>query len=335
MRRTLEIMFRHPLQLLILIILFPLIGFGVSYVLIPKTYQASSSLWAWHRYEVISPTGAESDLNSTPAETQATALTELLATRKFALEVVAGINLAPTLDLSSTVLSDPQQLQNALFMEIAKNVVATPQAYQLYTITYTNRSSQVAQQVVQSVIQNFGTQSSNLSASEGKSLLTNYQAQLVQAQKQQDQDVAAEDQYAAAHRSETASDLAVDPQYQQLDTAVKQDASTVQNIQDQINTIQQSMGANSTAGTLFQVQDAPQVPQLPLSRLQKFLMGAGIGLGIALLFDIIYLIILVRRDRSIYSAYDLQDVVTLPVLMQVPTLTPASTSLLTSNQMID
>lgn len=331
MRRTLEILFRHPLQLLVLIILFPIIGFAVTYELVPKTYQSTASLWAWHRYEVLTATGAESDLNSTPAETQATALTELLDTQKFALEIVSGIDLAPTLHLSASVLNDPQQLNNALFQEVAKNVVATPEAYQLYTISYTNANPTIAQKVVLSVIRNFGQQSSGLSATDGQNLLANYQSQLEQAQKQQNADISAEDQYAASH-SESAAELAVDPKYQQLDAAVKQDATTVSNIQNEINTIQQSMGANSTAGSLFQVQDQPQAPQLAQSRKTKFLMGAGVGLGVALIADAIYLIILVRRDRSIYSAYDLRDVVTLPVLMQLPALTPSSTVLLTSGE---
>ncbi len=336
MRRTLEAFFRHLLPMLIPIVLFPLIGVGVAYVLVPKMYQSTASLWALHRYEVISPTGPESDLTATPAQTQATELEDLLQTRSFTLQVLAGIDLAPTLNLSSSVLNDPQQLQDALFLELAKNVVPTAVGYQLFTVSYTNRNPQIAQQVIQSVIQNYGTQGQRLSVEEGNNLLTAYQAQLKQAQLQEEQAVAAEEQYVSSHSRLSQAELAADPRYQQLDAATKQAQANVQNIQDQINTIQQSIGANSSGvNTLFQVVDPPQVPQLPQSRKTKFLMGGGIGLAIALLADAIYLIILVRRDRSIYSAYDLQGVVSIPVLMQLPTLTPASTTLLTSNQLVD
>jgi hypothetical protein len=322
--------------MLIPIVLFPLIGVGVAYVLVPKMYQSTASLWALHRYEVISPTGPESDLTATPAQTQATELEDLLQTRSFTLQVLAGIDLAPTLNLSSSVLNDPQQLQDALFLELAKNVVPTAVGYQLFTVSYTNRNPQIAQQVIQSVIQNYGTQGQRLSVEEGNNLLTSYQAQLKQAQLQEEQAVAAEEQYVSSHSRLSQAELAADPRYQQLDVATKQAQANVQNIQDQINTIQQSIGANSSGvNTLFQVVDPAQVPQLPQSRKTKFLMGGGIGLAIALLADAIYLIILVRRDRSIYSAYDLQGVVSIPVLMQLPTLTPASTTLLTSNQLVD
>lgn len=336
MRRTLEIIFRHPLQLLILVVLLPIIGVVLAYIMTPKMYQSVGSVWAWHRYAVISPTGPESDLNSTPAQTQATALTELLQTRKFALDVIKGIDLLSTLDLGANVKSDPQQLEDALFSEIAKNVTVTPQAYQLYTVSYANRNPEIAQKIVQSVIQNFGTQSTNLTVAEGQNLLANYQAQLKDAQNKQDQAVKAQQQYVAAHRNMSQAELAADPEYQQLEAATKQATANVQSIQDQINVIQQSLGqTGDNSQTLFQIVDAPQIPQLPVSRAQKFLIGGGIGLGIALLADAIYLIILVRRDRSIYSAYDLQDIITLPVLMQLPTLTPASTALLVSSQPVD
>ena len=335
-RRTLEIFFRHLWPMLVLIVLFPIIGVGVAYVMVPKMYQSTASVWALHRYVVISPTGPESDLTATPAQTQATELEDLLQTRSFALQVVAGINLAPTLNLSANVLNDPQQLQDALFLELAKNVIPTATGYQLFTVSYINRDPRVAQQIVQSVIQNYGTQSQTLSVEEGKNLLTTYQAQLQQAKTQQDQAVTAQERYAATHPHLSQAELASDPQYQQLDAATKQAEANVQNIQEQINTIQQSIGTNSSgANTLFQVVDTPQLPQLPLDRKSKFLMGGGIGLAVALLTDIIYLIILVRRDRAIYSSYDLQGVIASPVLMQLPALTTTSISLLTSSQPVE
>lgn len=332
-RRNLEIVFRHFFRLLIPIVLFPIIGLAIAYTLIPKTYQATASLWALHRYQVISPTGPESDLSATPAETQATALAELLQTRAFALSVVQGISLAPTLRLSATVLSDPQQLQDALFNEIAKNVAVTPQGYNLFTISYTNRNPQIAQQVLQAVIQNYGARSLSLSTAEGQNLLQNYQTQLQQAQEQQSQAIVAEQRYAADHRNLTPAELAADPQYQQLDAVTKQAEANVQNIQNAINTIQQSMGANgSGASTLFQIVDAPRTPILPVSRTKNYLTSGGIGVGIALLADIIYLVILARRDRSIYSAYDLQDLVSLPVLIQLPTFVSTSVTELTGSK---
>jgi hypothetical protein len=52
---------------------------------------------------------------------------------------------------------------------------------------------------------------------------------------------------------------------------------------------------------------------------------------VALLADIIFLVLLVRRDRAIYSPSDLEGVVALPVIMRLPRLTAASVLSLVSD----
>ena len=97
------------------------------------------------------------------------------------------------------------------------------------------------------------------------------------------------------------------PEYANLDLKRIQAEAAVQNIQDIINTLQQSISTQGTGpNNLFKVIDAPQTGT-PLPRSKNYLVGGGVGLGIALLACTIYLVILVRRDRTIYSAYDLQN----------------------------
>jgi uncharacterized protein involved in exopolysaccharide biosynthesis len=332
-RRTLEAIFRHPLQLLALIVLLPVVGVAVAYFIVPRTYQSTASLWALQRYFVIGSTGPESDLLATPAQTQATALTELLQTRSFVDSIVNGIDLAPTLGLDSTVLNNPQQLEETLVNEISKHVVVTPSTYDLFEISYINRNPRIAQKIVASIITNYGTQSLALSVAEGKNLLANYQTQLANAQDELTKAVTAETQYARSHPNLTQTQLANDPQYALLDTQRLQAQATVQNLLNTINTIQQAINTQGTqAGTLFQVIDAPQVPYLPVSRTKNYLIGGGMGLAVALLACVLYLVIVVRRDRGVYSASDLQDFVAFPVIMQLPNLTPAARSLLNSTK---
>src|ERR1019366_332775 len=99
--RVLEAIFRHPMQLFLMLIVPVVIGVSVAYVL-PRSYQSSASLWALRRYEIIGATGPESDLQSTPAETQVAALSELLQSRDFSLAVAKSTNLQSTLQLAST-----------------------------------------------------------------------------------------------------------------------------------------------------------------------------------------------------------------------------------------
>lgn len=327
MRRTLEAVFRHPIQLLTLLIVLPIAGVAIVYLMVPRTYQVTASLWALHRYAVIGPAGPEPDLTSTPAQTQATTLNELLQTHVFVDAVVKGVDLAPTLNLDASVTNDPQQLEDALFNEISKHVVATPQTYNLFEISYTNPNPQIARQIVLSVISQYGTQGLGLSVAEGQNLLASYQMQLANAQRDVNKAIAAETRYASAHPTSRVTD---DAQLASLDTARLEVQATMHNIQVAINTIQGSIGAQGTnINTLFQVLDAPQVPDRSVSRLKSYLLGGGAGLAIALLASTLFLVILVRRDRTIYSAVELQDIVTPPVVMQLPKLSPATISLLT------
>ena len=327
MRRTLETIFRHPLQILILIVLLPIVGVAVAYFMVPRSYQSTASVWAFQRYFVIGATGQESDLNSTPAQTQTTALGELLQTRRFDSEVVQGIDLAPTLGLNASATNN-SQLQEALFNEISKHVLVTPSAYSLFDISYTNQSPLVAQQIVQSVITNYGKQSLALTSAEGQNLLATYQTQLVNAQNNLNSAVLAETQYVRTRPSQTL-DLLKDPQYTLLDAQRVQAQTNVQNIQTAINALKQSISSVGTNGnTLYQVIDTPQV--IPVSRTKNYLIAGGTGLGLALVACVMYLVITVRRDRGIYSSEDLQDLVAFPIVMQLPKLTPAAVSLLTA-----
>jgi uncharacterized protein involved in exopolysaccharide biosynthesis len=327
-RRTLEAIFRHPLELLFLLVALPIIGVAIAYFLIPRTYQSTASLWALQRYYVIGATGPESDLNSTPAQTQATALSELLQTHEFTQAVSQDVPIVSTLGLSSD--ANPQQVEDAIYTNLSTRVTATPVAYNLLEINYTSTNPRVAQQVVQSVIATFGSQSLILSKIEGQNLIASYQAQLPSAQKDLNDAVAAETQYIQTHSSLNLAQLANDPEYSLLDSKRLQAQSNVQNIESTINSIKQSINTQGTgANALFQVIDAPQVPVRPVSRTKDYLVAGGAGLAIALLGWAVYLIIAVRRDRGVYTAQDLEHLVAFPVVMQLPTLTKSTLSLAT------
>jgi hypothetical protein len=331
-RRTLEVFFRHPLALLLLLVALPIIGVAIAYIQIPRTYQSTASLWALQRYYVIGATGPETDLTSTPAQTQATALSELLQTHEFTQAVAQGIPLAPTLGLSSD--ANPQQIEEAIVSNLSAHVTATPVAYNLFEISYTSSNPKVAQQVVQSVIATFGAQSLILSKIEGQNLIASYQTELAGAQKDLNNAVAAETQYIHTHSNLTIVQLANDPEYSLLDSQRLQAQSNEQNIEGTINGIKQAINTQGTGvNALFQVIDAPQSPDRPLSRTKDYLVAGGAGLAIALLGWVIYLVIAVRRDRGIYSAHDLEQLVAFPIIMQLPTLTPATVSLATTDAM--
>ena len=321
MVRTLEAIFRRPLRLLALFVLLPLISIAFVYFSVPHMYQTTATLWALRRYEIISVSSinTNSDLLATPAQTQATALSELLQTRTFALAVALGTDLAST--LNPDVRANAQLRDNALFQELSVHVQVQTQGDNLFVITYANHSPQVAQQVVAAVIHNYGLEIQNISAAGAQTLLSGYQTQLANAKKDVQTAVAAQTRYIQTHPNLTGNDLLADPRYTLLQAQTQQAQLTVQNIQNQIATIEQEIAAQGTSPAgLFQVLDAPVAASLPESRSRDYFVAGGIGLCGAIIACSLYVVILARREHAIYAAPDLQRVMPHPVIMQVPRL---------------
>lgn len=327
MYRTLEAIFHRPLTLLLLLIVLPVVSVAVVYLEIPRTYQSTASLWALRRTEVIGATGPESDLNSTPAQTQATAINELLQSRTFALAIANSTDVASTLNLDSATLSNPELRSEALVKEISTHVLATALGYNVLQITYANRSPQMAQQVVQSVVDNYGQQSQSFSIAEAQNLLQSYQTQLIKAKADVDAATAEEAQYIRSHPELKPSDLTTDPRYQQLHAQTLQAQATLANLQTNITTINEEIVTQGTGSEgLYKVLDAPTLNYVPLSRTKYYLIGGIIGLVVALLACSLLIVMQIRRDNTIHTAYELQKATAFPVIMQLPRLQPGTVS---------
>jgi len=304
----------------------PLISIAVV-LFLPRSYETTASLWALRRYEIIGATGPESNLYATPAETQTTAFTELLHTRVVAITIARSANLAPTLSLSESVLSNPALLDDALFSEISQHVLVQAQGYNLFVVSYTNRNPVIAKQIVAAAIKSYSQKSSELVVAEGQQLVQSYQLQLEKAQRDLNEASTAETRYLRAHPNVSQDALRVnpdyaalsDPQYAELHTQSKHYQSIVDTIRANIANLQQQIsqqGLNSES--LFKVVDPPIAANQPVSRSKLLMTAVGAALALALLACAMYIIILMRRDRAVYSVHDLQKVISLPVVMQLP-----------------
>lgn len=323
MQRTFEALFRRLKLILLVLVVMPVIGLSIAFML-PRSYQAEATLWALERFAVIGATGTESNLLATPAETQATALTELLQTRAFALDVAKSTDLPST--LPADVRADQQQSDDILFAEISKHVIVGAQGYSLFVITYTNTRATVAQQVVASVIRAFGQQSTGFSAVEGQRLLTAYNSQIPTAQKAVDAAVQAENQYIASHSNESRTDLLNDAQYALLHAQTQQAQATLLALQTHIAQLKSDISVQTSGDALYKIVDQPTAPARPMSRMKTFLMAGGGGLALALVACAIYLSLLVRRDRALYTPLDVQRVAARPVLAQMPAIARGAAS---------
>jgi len=326
LRHTLEVIFRSVTQLLMLVVLLPLVAVAVAYML-PRSYQSWGTLWALHRYAVIGSTGLESDLLSTPAETQAAALTELLQSRSFALSVANATSLPSTLPAS--VQASPQVRDDTLFTDISGHVLVAAQGYNLFVVTYVNARPSVAQQVVQATIQSFGEQSQGFSVVEAQHLLEGYQTELTAARQNVATAIAAESKYLQDHAAVSKADLANDPQYTLLHVQTQQAQDALTTVQSNIATINQEITTQGTgADSLFKMLDQPSFPYQPVSRLKTLLYAGGIGLGVALLAYALYVVVAVRRYRPVYMPLDVQRITALPVIMELSLLSSGTIPLL-------
>ena len=317
MNRVLEVIFNRLRQLLLLLILLPLIGLVVAFVL-PRSFQVKATIWALQPFQIVGQTPIAGGASSTggpvtPAGTQAAALTELLQTKSFALAVAKRTNLQSTLNISN-----PGDANDILFNEISSHVKVSTQGDDTFVISYTSTDSHIAQQVVSSVIQNYAIQSQSLIISLGQKAIASYQTQLNETQAEVQRTTTAESDFLQNHPGVS---LTNSPQYAQLDAQRTQAQTQLQNIQTTVASMKTQISVASTGSdSLFKVIDSPSAPVKPVSRTIPLLIGGGVGLIVALLASILYIIFLVRRDSAIYTLSDLKNTTALPVVMQLPYL---------------
>lgn len=316
MRRILELIFRHWLKLITLLTIPVVIAVGIVWFQ-PRQYEATATLWALQRYAVIGASGAEANLFATPASTQATALTELLQTRSFDLSIAKQTKLASTFD--SATRADPNKLGDAIVQELSTKVVPSAIGFDLYSITYASKDPDVAHQVVNAVVDQFGAAATSFSVAEANQLLKTYQDELTQAQKSASDATQAATGYALAHPNSTAQNDAV---YSMLAQNEQGAQATVANIDGQITKLNQQLATiGSASNSLYKVVDAPRVNSRAISRTKTLALGGGVGLAVGLLAMTILLVLLSRRDRSVYSQSELSQIVAAPVVLELPHLT--------------
>lgn len=318
MRRTLEMLFRYWAQFAALLAIPTVIAFAIAWAQ-PRQYEASATLWAIQRYYVIGATGPETDLNSTPAATQATAVTELLQTRSFDLAVAKETTLAST--FGATTRADPNKLDDAIQQELSTKVTVTPTGYDLFQIIYDNKDPKVAEQVVAATVDQFGVIATGYSSIEARQLIQMYQTQLGTAKKNSNAASQAAATYLTSHPLANPQN---DPTYSQLYQQAQAAQANVANIESNITQLDQQLAlvASGSSG-LYEVIDPSRANSKPISRVKTLALGGGIGAGVGLLAITLLLVTLMRRDRSAYTPDDLARMTALPVALELPALTPA------------
>lgn len=303
-----------------------MIGGVVTYRL-PRQYQATATLWALHKYDTLTATSIDYTNLDTPANTQATALTELVQSRTFSLAVAREALLAE-MHGSQMGASLASQIP-IVATQISQHTQVYAQGYDLFIISYTTTDPQLAQQVVAAVIDNYGQQSQLVVATDEQNLLNTYQTELNQANLDVQNAVAAQSQYFQSHSQLPYSQLQDDPIYQQLQAQTRQVQLNLQNIQASIDTLKQNIATHRIiAASLYKVLDQPVAPSQPVDRKRTILLGTAAGLALGLIASVLFIALMMGRDRRVYTSLDLHKVTTYPVVMELPFVSVETVSIL-------
>ncbi|HEX8982185.1 MAG TPA: hypothetical protein VF792_05405 [Ktedonobacterales bacterium] len=323
MRRMLEGLFRHPAQALTLFLTPILLSMAVLLV-IPGSYKATASLWALRPFTVIGATGPEADRLATPAESQATAIDEMVQTRSFALAVAHSTHLAS--ELSNSTRANPQLADEALYHAISAGIFVSAQGYNLVTISYTDSDQHIAEEVVAAVIAHYGEQGPALAVNKGQQLIADDTSRLPQLQATADAAIQAASSYLANHPQDHDPQVAMaDMQYQLLRAQAQEAQAQVTSLQSTIDVSSQNVASLSTgAAGLFYEMDRPLAPSRPTWNVRGLLLGAFGGAVLGLLATLAYIFLLEMGDRALYQSDEIERSTDWSVLSQLPYLRPAS-----------
>ena len=152
MSRILEIICRHAKQLILVLVVPAAIGIAIAVFVLPPTYQAKATLWALRIYRTDT-SNATSNPQATPGGTQAAALSELLQTRVFVVDIAQAAGIGAAGSDASSNFGSPSDAQ---LSELSQQIHVAAQGDNLVGITYSNSDPRLAQRVVQAVVQQYG-----------------------------------------------------------------------------------------------------------------------------------------------------------------------------------
>jgi|SRR5450759_1384718 len=339
MTRYLEVFFRHKVALASLMLLSLVVSTLVVMIL-PRTYQATASLWFDH-----SPIPDSSAVDSalTPAD-QATAIFhEMLNTRDFDVNVGRRGPLADYFDSTGNFpQSDPVTplvhwlegkpppsgatrtalVDNGVMTTLQKYVLIAPTEPQEVSLTFDFGNATVAAGTLKAFIDQFEEQVKATALVTAQGSVDFYDAQVSSQLKVAQAADAAVAGYLAGHPELRVSIPPPDPTYaslQQADDLARQNYAALTKKLDQarldVATLQQP-GPNG-----FRIVDSPQAPLSSSGLLKSVMFGVGGGLAVGLLLVAVICFLLVAADDSVRRGADLKRSLSVRVIGEVPLLT--------------
>jgi capsular polysaccharide biosynthesis protein len=338
MKRYLEVFFRHKGPLVGLIVICLAVS-TVVVMILPRTYQASASLW-FDQSPISDSSAANSQL--TPAD-QATALIhEMVNTRDFDTKAGRRGPLATYYDSTGNFPnSDPVTpivhwlegkpaptgttraalVDSGVVTTLQKYVVVAPTGPHVVSLSFGFSDPTIAAGTLKAVIDQFGEQVKSTILATAQGSVDFYDAQVAPQLKVVQAADAALARYVTSHPDVRAQNAPFDPTYaglQQDDDLARQDYAALTQKLVQAKLTVASLEQPGPYG--FRIIDLPQAPLSASGLLKSVLFGVGGGIGVGLLLVSVISLLLVATDDSVMRGSELQQRLGLQVIGEVPLL---------------
>jgi hypothetical protein len=311
MARYVEIVFRHWLRFLLLLVLMPGVLSGAS-ILLLRTYQASAALWVTTpAYLGSAAEPADWNRYLTPAQNQQDSLGQMLETRSF------GNALGQRL-LDSGVLPNDAAVGQVLG-SLSKNLTVQAAGSHLVSITYTCDRPPVCLGVIDGVVAVYHdrlTELQKLQSDLASSFLT---SQLKEAQVALDTSETNLRTYLSAHPGTMLIQAPAIPELDLLVRRVDLDRSEVTHLTEQLGGVHYSSAAAArVVDSIANVIDPPKISRSGIiggsgARRRAILVVLACWAAVTA-----YLLLLAWLDRTARDPQEIERRLPVPVLVTIP-----------------
>lgn len=309
MAKYVEILFRHRLRFLILLVILPA-ELALACVPLFPHQTATSSLWVSSPvYVPISQPGWNTYL--TPSQNTVDALDQLRSTDSFVNSLRSRLDATNTFESSSE--------RDSVLATVAGDMLITAPGSHLVVLTYTCPRQPICTNVLTATVQIYHQWLVDDQTAQAKVAIDFYSGQLSANQAALKSDEAALSDYVAAHPGVKPADAQLIPELDRLITKVSDDKSAVAGFQSKLDDTRLSNAAvGQLDSTVLKVVDPARTVGGRLNNLPKKQMAmAGVA---ALALAVAVLLMMVWSDRSTREPKDIESRLRIPVVVTIPDL---------------
>ena len=318
--RILESYFRHRFLYLLPIVVMGL--FSVLYFMTAKPAYIAGGVVYVQQESLLSTLNAVTPENFiwvTPAELKSQELTDLINTNAFVRAVIQGT------DLESEMTKGPDIVDETIF-QVREAISVQPTGDNQIFVMVEHENPVVAYQLVNSVIKNHVDWQIAFTRNESQSaqtffdgLIEVYQAELATARTDMES-------FLLEHPEPIRGDRPAIEQLQleRLQSSIELASTRYASALDKEENAQLAMAqVESDVRQTYFLIDAPVEPIEPTTSLRDTVMNMAIFIVVGVMFSVIGIVGSALMDRSIRFPIDVRYTLELPVLTQIPDLTPA------------